>query len=489
MKLSAVCLTAVFLTANSCWADWPQFRGSNSAGVDEGIAPPVEFGPDKNLMWRSEIGNGHSSPCIVSESIFLTTFNKVEERLEVIRVNQADGQVLWRRTIPAAEIEKGHPSFSPASSTPACDGARVVAYFGSFGLICLDLEGTKLWEVKMSLAKTYGGNAISPIITGDRVILYRGTYDDHYLLAVDKHTGEQLWKTELHERFSIDMSCTAPPVVSGGKLIVHTARAVQAFDVSTGEEIWLAKCATTATSTPVIAGEQVIVATWNQTGEPALTPEFPNFDRLVNENDTDEDGVISKDELPRLMYFHRAEGTEAPQNGSPLRFSHVDHDKDGTIESEEWQKILNHLEDRRERYVPHGILAIDLNNRGLIDPESIRNLENKGIPEVPSPLYHNGYVYFVKNGGILTCLEVESGKRVYRMRTKGTGTHYASPIIAGNKLYSTSGEGRISVLTLGPKPKILATNEIGDRIYATPAVFDGVLYVRTHGSLMAFGTN
>ena len=282
------------------------------------------------------------------------------------------------------------------------------------------------------------------------------------------------------------MSCTAPPIVSGDKLVVHTARAVQAFDISNGEEIWQAKCSTTATSTPVLAGEQVVVATWNQTGEPALTPEFPDFEMLVKENDKDEDGLISKDELPRLMYFHRSEGTEAPQNGAPLHISHADKNKDGEIEKHEWQKILDHLDGRRERYVPHGILVLDVNSEGLIDADSIRNLENKGIPEVPSPLFYDGHIYFVKNGGILTCLELESGKRVYRRRTKGTGTHYASPIIAGNKLYTTAGDGRISVLTLGAKPDILATNSLGERVYATPAVVNGVLYVRTHESLMAF---
>ena len=72
------------------------------------------------------------------------------------------------------------------------------------------------------------------------------------------------------------------------------------------------------------------------------------------------------------------------------------------------------------------------------------------------------------------------------MRTKGTGTHYASPIIADGKLYSTAGNGTISVIQLGAKPKILARNKMGDNTFATPAVVDGTLYVRTHGALFAF---
>jgi outer membrane protein assembly factor BamB len=122
----------------------------------------------------------------------------------------------------------------------------------------------------------------------------------------------------------------------------------------------------------------------------------------------------------------------------------------------------------------------------MLLPKQIRRLESKSIPEVPSPLYHNGLVYFVKNGGVLTCLELKTGKSIYRMRTSGSGTHYSSPIIADGKLFTISGAGRITVLSLGPAAKILATNEMGEPTYATPAVVDGTIYVRTHTRLFAF---
>ena len=102
-------------------------------------------------------------------------------------------------------------------------------------------------------------------------------------------------------------------------------------------------------------------------------------------------------------------------------------------------------------------------------------------------MYHDGYIYFVKNGGVLTCLELKTGKRVYRMRAKGTGTYYASPLIADGKLFTTSGAGRITVLSLGPKPQTLAANDMGDDVYATPAITAGTIYVRTHKRLFAFG--
>ena len=431
--------------------------------------------------------SGHSSPCVVGNSIYLTTYDAGAKQLELVSINKSNGETNWRRTINAPKIEKGHPSFSPASSTPACDGERVVAYFGSFGLVCFSVGGEKQWEIPMPLTKSYSGNATSPVIVGDSVVLYRGNYVDHFLLAVDKRTGKELWKVPQTERFSPDMACSSCPIISGDNLLIHSARSIQAFNISDGQQIWQLKCRTTATSTPIIAGNEVLITTWNQTGEPDLTPEVPSFEKLVADNDKNNDGVISKNEYPRLMIFHRSEGTEAPQNGFPLFFRFADSNKDGKIVNAEWAKIASRLAEERKKYVPHGLLAVPIDSRGEVTADSIRKLENQGIPEVPSPLYHNGLVYFVKNGGVLTCLDHKTGKRVYRIRTKGRGTHYASPIIADSKLYTASGNGVITVIKLGSEPDILAVNQMKDATYATPAIVDGMVFVRTHTKLFAFG--
>ena len=170
-----------------------------------------------------------------------------------------------------------------------------------------------------------------------------------------------------------------------------------------------------------------------------------------------------------------------------MRFEGVDKNRNGEITANEWDLRVRELNAFRASYKTHGLLAIPIESQGIVKPEQIRILETQGIPEVPSPLFHDGLVYFVKNGGVLTCLELKTGKRVSRVRTQGRGTHYASPIIAGGKLYSTAGDGTITVLSLGPIPKILAVNDMGEGTYATPAIVDGNLYVRTHRKLFAFG--
>lgn len=485
-QLLFVGVSLLSLSVSHALGDWPQFRGPNSSGIAQGKSPPIHFGPQVNELWSAPIGAGHSSPCVAGAFIFLTSFDQDKKTLATTALDRLTGKILWERTVSPEILEKGHPSFNPASSSPTSDGQRVVSYFGSYGLVCYDFDGNLLWEVRMPLTKSYAGNATSPAIIGNRVILYRGNYVDHFIVAFDKSTGKELWKIPQSEPFEAELACTACPIAVGNKLIIHSARSVQAIDIANGEQIWVAKCATTATSTPVIAGSDVVVAAWNKMGEPALRPEFPSFSRLVEQQDRDSDGKISRDEFPRLWIFHRPDGKEAPANGGTLRFARADTNKDQEIDQKEWSQQLNNIEKFRSGYKSHGILAIPINSKGILAAEDYRILETQGIPEVPSPLFKDGHIYFIKNGGILTCLSSETGERIYRTRTKGTGTHYASPVLAGNNLYSFAGNGIASVASLGPNPRILATNDMTEPVYATPAIAEGVLFVRTHSTLYAF---
>ena len=466
-------------------ADWPQFRGNNSDGIGTG-APPIEFGPGKNELWKTPLSSGHSSPCISGNRIFVTTYNKDTPAVAVVCMDRITGKILWEKIIAVERLEKGHPSFNPASSSPCCDDQCVVAYFGSHGLVCLDLDGNQLWEKKLPLTKSFSGNATSPMIVGENVILYRGNYVDHYLVCFDRKTGQERWQIPQKEKFTGEMACTACPIIAGDKLICHTARSVQAFDIKTGEMVWTAKCATTATSTPVLAGDEVVVAAWNKLGEPDLRPPFPTFDELLTKHVENDYQLIERNEFPKLWIFHRPEGIEAAMNGAPVSWKHANKNGDAKLTREEWQKAVGELERFRAGYETHGLIAIPIDSEGFVAADDVRTLATDGIPEVPSPVFDGTYVYLVKNGGLLTCINLAEGERVYRTRTRGKGTHYASPLIADGKLYTFAGDGQISVIELGPSHQILAQNKMPDGVYATPAIADGVIYVRTHSTLYAF---
>jgi outer membrane protein assembly factor BamB len=163
----------------------------------------------------------------------------------------------------------------------------------------------------------------------------------------------------------------------------------------------------------------------------------------------------------------------------------ADRDKDGELTAEEWGAFLGTA---KKMTVEHGLLAIRTDGRGDVTSSHVIWRENRSIPEVPSPLVLGDRVYMVRNGGVLSCLDVTSGKLVYRGRLGTPGPFFSSPIAAGQHLYMGSGDGVMAVVAAGDTLKVLARNDLGEPIFATPAVSsEGVLYVRTASALYAFG--
>jgi hypothetical protein len=128
--VAAAVFAAAGLGADKPFA-WPQFRGPGGSGVADAQKPPVAFGPSKNVKWKVPVPSGLSSPVIAGD--------------KVIAYSRANGKEARRAEAKAKRIEAYHKTEgSPAASTPATDGERVVSYFGSCGLFCYDLSGKEL---------------------------------------------------------------------------------------------------------------------------------------------------------------------------------------------------------------------------------------------------------------------------------------------------------------------------------------------------------
>lgn len=160
----------------------------------------------------------------------------------------------------------------------------------------------------------------------------------------------------------------------------------------------------------------------------------------------------------------------------------MDQNKDGLLNETEWQQALAFL---RTIIKEHGVLAIKPDGEGDLTSKVLWT-EKLAVPEVPSPLLQDNRLYLIRNGGILSCLDAASGKVVYRTRVGAPGPYYASPVAANGKIYLASGDGTVSVLAPGDEFKVAARNDLGEPIYATPAIAAGTLYVRTVGHLYAF---
>ena len=137
----------VLTTALLLASEWPQFRGPNASGVSDEAQLPVEFGPETNVVWKTAVPPGHSSPSIAGDRIFLTAFEN--ERLFTLALDRGTGRILWRREAPRPRKQERKPENSPASPTPATDGRNVYAFFAEFGLLAYGPDGNELWRMPL----------------------------------------------------------------------------------------------------------------------------------------------------------------------------------------------------------------------------------------------------------------------------------------------------------------------------------------------------
>jgi outer membrane protein assembly factor BamB len=211
--------------------DWPQFRGPGGRAVSDTANPPIGFSEASNVVWKTAIPAGNSSPIVTGNRIFVTAEN--ESGLETICLDRKDGHIRWKRKIGAKE---------QATPTPATDGTLVYVSSGSFGIVAYDLDGNEKW--RQPHAKPDPETSASPILVEDKLIILRDWNDGSYLEAHDKKTGRSLWRTE---RANFRRSRATPfHWVHGGadELIVAGSLWLTSYDPRTGRENW--RCTGTA---------------------------------------------------------------------------------------------------------------------------------------------------------------------------------------------------------------------------------------------------
>jgi outer membrane protein assembly factor BamB len=468
--------------------DWPQFRGPNATGIARGSkAPPTEFGPAKNVLWKTPLPAGHSSPVFWGDRIFLTGYDAERKQLLLMSLDRTTGKQLWRQEVPYEKLANVHVVSTPATATPVVDGERVYAYFLDAGLVAYTLDGALAWKLPLPAAQVRFGSGTSPVIAGDLLILSRDTTANPTLFAVDRRTGTVKWQVA-REILStvVAHSSYSTPVVLGDQVIVHGMMNITSYDVATGQKRWWVRVPSTGTSTPAVAGDTVYVAAWSPFGEADQLPPLPDFATAVKAYDTDGSGTLNQAELTasKLKVFERPEVPDVPGATMAVPLSMVDADKSGDVNEKEWNTMLGIVGAMKAE---HGVLAIKPDGQGDVTATNVMWRENRSVPEVPSPLVYEHRVYSVRNGGVLTCLDTATGKLVYRERLGAAGPYYSSPIVAGGRIFIGSGDGTLVVFAPGDALKVLARNDLGEPIFATPAVSpDGILYVRTPSALYAF---
>ena len=453
------------IAASLADGQWTGFRGPNGSGVDSAAGYPVEFSPSKNVVWKTSVPFGQSSPIVIGGRLFLTASDG--DRLLTICMDARTGKELWRREIHRERAHKVFRANDPASPTPAADDSGVFVFFPDFGLVSYTPEGEERWRHPLGPFRNFYGMAASPIVAGDLVALVCDQQSGSFVIALDRTTGLQRWKTE---RPGMTIGWATPmvfrPAKGQAELIVLGSTRLDSYYLATGEPRWWRPLGSMgALGTPVSSGDTLFVLT-SATAEPWM----PAYETVLGKYDKDKDGRLSLQEF-----------RDDPELGE--HFGWIDANSDNFIDAQEWNTA------RAMGMGEYGAVAIRPENaRGQLGPSAIGWRFKKNLSFIPAPLLYRDVYYMVRDGGIITSLNPATGQLLKQGRTPGAlGEYYASPIAADGKVFLASGEGKISVLKAAPEWEVLQVTDLGEEIRATPALSDGRIYVRTRGSLYCFG--
>jgi outer membrane protein assembly factor BamB len=442
--LSSVCLLALsLLTPSSAGfsfkaSNWSQWRGPEGTGLSNETNLPIEWGAGKNIRWSATIpGQGHSSPIVWGNKVFLTTdiegetvpgAKAVEHKLggqvfvhpdsvgsnrkhtfKLLCFDRSTGKVLWERTAYEGTVyDNRHRKGSYAAPTPATDGDHVYAWFGGEGdgLYCYDFNGKLIWKTAVGKLANIGmGPGSSPVLFENAVILQCDEDEgkNSFIVALDKKTGKEVWKRPR----KIQISWSTPLIVNTAQrpeMITSGNELVISYDPKTGKELWQAK-------------------------------------------------------------GHGSNAIPSPLAGHGMVFVYAGFPVKKTM-------------------------AIKLGGAGDIsDSSNIVWQYEKGTAYVPSSILYGDYIYLMSDRGILTCLDAKSGKIVYEGgRIPVPASFTASPVAFDGKILLTSEDGDTYVVKAGPKHEVLATNSVGEPVYASPAISDGMIFIRGEKNLYCIGS-
>jgi outer membrane protein assembly factor BamB len=456
------------LVAQAARSDAQYFHSDHGLADASCGALPSQFDAPEALRWRVPLDPGHATPILSGGKIFLTAYHEDSRELTVLALDAITGRILWRNGVTVSQVERTHPLGSPATATPACDGRRVFVFFGSYGLLAFDLTGKKLWEFKAGPFQDEYGAGSSPILCDGKIILNQDHDVDSYLIAIDASTGKPLWKTP---RPDAVRSYSTPVVWSQNgrpELLVAGALELAAYDPADGARVWwINGLARIVIPTPVPLGDMVYMASWAPGGDPSSRIKLPDWPVALSKWDTNHDGKLSRAEIkdPEVLD----------------RFYRMDLNQDGLLDQHEWE---HHAEIFRQ--AQNSLLAIKPSGVGELASGAIVWKHTRGVPYVATPVIDHGILYMVKEGGIVTKLDVASGQLLQEERVGGLGNYFASPVAGDGKVYFSSEPGTVSVLASQPEWKVISTHEFHERIYATPTFGARCVYIRTEQALYCF---
>jgi outer membrane protein assembly factor BamB len=419
-------LGVLAVSIRSARADWPEFRGPYGNGyvtapdAKQSVGLPLTWSETENVRWKTPIPHrGWSTPVVMNGQIWLTTATEDGHDYFAICVDADTGKILHNKTLFHSDNPEplGNELNCYASPSPAIEAGRVYVHFGSYGTACLDTAtGDVVWQRDDLPCRHYRGPSSSVVLFENLVILTLDGVDQQYVTALDKKTGDTVWRTDRAVEWN-DQNLTGnedpaavqrirdgdhrkahstPLIVTGpdrrAQMLSGGAKAAFAYDPRSGKELWRI--------------------------------EFDDFSVA-----------------PRPLY----------KDGIAYLVTGITH-------PELW--------------------AIRTGARGnLSETDNVLWRLKARVSKTASPLLIDGLIYMVSDDGIINCIDAATSDTVWQKRIGGAFA--ASPIYGGGSIYFCNQEGETTVIKPGRKFEALATNTLDDGLMASPAVDGRALILRT----------
>lgn len=420
----AVVLLIVSSAGLAFAGNWPHWRGPTQNGISTEKSVPTSWSTTKNVAWKVALpGPGGATPVVFNDRIFVTAPDG--DQLKLICISTG-GKKLWEQTVGKGNKRVRGDEGNMASPSPTTDGKHVWSMMGNGAIACYDMDGKQVW--KFDLQDRFGrfriafGMSSSPVLWKDRLLLQ--------LIHGDGQSSTQ-------------------------------EAIVVALDKATGKTLWKKDRVTKASR----ENEHSYAS--------GLLYDFGGTSQFITHG---ADYTIAYD--PKTGKEVWRLGGLNPQDDPNRRY----HPTLRFVASPGISKDLIVVPTAKNR----GVYAIKPGFTGDITKNKEANAWqlDRGTPDVPSPLIHDGLVYLCRENGNLNCHEAKTGKKIYEERTNRQ-RHRASPVYADGKVYLSARDGKVTVVQAGRDFKILSVNDLKDDLSASPAISNGTVYIRTFGALWA----
>ena len=412
---------------------------------------------DSGFAWKRAIPTGKSSPVLAGTRVFLTA--RDGERLLTMAFNRRTGEPLWTREIIRTHVDRRNEMNDGATASPATDGKSVYVFFPDFGLAAYSIEGEELWRRRLGPFDSARGVAASPLLVDSVVVLMIEQLVDSKVLGIDAATGKKLWSAPRPTSMGGSYATPVAYTSESGKTLAVVAHPFElvAYAPKTGEKVWsVGGLPHQPKSSPMVVGNTIIVGVQGDSNRGNLK----TWERTLADSDENGDGIIKGDEMS---------------------VSRPDYDHDGDFDQTDYEQWF------KEKSPASRLMAVRPRGRGDLTDQAVLWSVDRGVPRISTPLPYKGSLYLIRNSGILSALDLETGAAQKEGRLRhAIDEYFASPVGANGRVLTLSRACGLTWIKAAPEWEILSQSELGGECFATPALGADGVYLRTSTALYRF---